>query len=220
MQILKEFDITPKNLQLYELAFTHSSYANEHGKKESYERLEYLGDAVFDLIISEVLYNRYPELNEGQLTRKRANYVCKKAHYTYAMELGLDKYLKLSVKEQLSNREKDSIVSDLFESFLGALYLDQGLENTKDFVTKAILPHITNNDTFFYDHKTKLKQLCDRRVYDIRYELIKETGEPHNKLFTMAAVINGKEYGTGTGGSKKEAEQKAAKMVLRDISMI
>ena len=118
MQILKKYSIEPNNTHLYELAFLHESYSNENGLNECYERLEFLGDAVLDLVVSEFLYNMDSTLNEGDLTRKRANYVCKKALYTYSMELGLDKYIKLGVGEQLSRREIDSIIAVMYLNHL------------------------------------------------------------------------------------------------------
>jgi ribonuclease-3 len=217
MQILERFSIKPIDTHLYELAFLHESYANENDINECYERLEFLGDAVLDLVVSEFLYNMDSNLTEGQLTRMRSNYVCKKALYTYSMELELDQYLKLGAGPELTLREIDSVISDVFESLIGALYLDLGLESVKKFLSKTVIPHIKNRDVFFYDYKSELKQLCDHDYLDITYELINEEGKPHNKTFTMAAIINGKNYGTGTGGSKKEAEQNAAKMALSKV---
>lgn len=214
MQILKELSIEPSDIHLYELAFIHESYSNENDIDECYERLEFLGDSVLDLVVSEYLYYIDSELTEGQLTRMRANYVCKKALYTYSTELGLDQYIKLGVGAELSRREIDSVISDVFESFIGALYLDLGLEAVEEFLTKTVIPHIEHQDIFFYDYKSELKQLCDHNCSELTYELIKEEGEPHNKKFTMAAIINGEKYGEGSGGSKKEAEQNAAKMTL------
>jgi len=217
MQLLKEFSIKPNNIHLYELAFLHESYSNENDIFECYERLEFLGDAVLDLVVSEFLYNMDSNLTEGQLTRMRSNYVCKKAIYIYSTEIGLDKYIKLGAGPNLTRREIDSVVSDVFESFIGALYLDLGLESVKEFLSKTVIPHIKNKVIFFYDYKSELKQLCDQGCLEIIYELINEEGEPHEKTFTIAAIINGKNYGTGTGGSKKEAEQDAAKMALSKV---
>lgn len=217
MQLLKELSIEPVNAGLYELAFLHESYSNENGLNECYERLEFLGDAVLDLAVSEFLYNRNPDLTEGELTRIRSNYVCKQALYAYSIELGLDQYIKLGAGAELTRRELNSVISDVFESFIGALYLDQGLEVVKEFLAKTVMPHIKNKDVFFYDYKSSLKQLCDQNGQNIVYELIKEEGEPHDKRFTMAVMINGKECGTGVGGSKKEAEQNAARMALNEF---
>lgn len=217
MQLLKKLSIKPINIHLYELAFLHESYSNENGISECYERLEFLGDAILDLVVSEFLYNMDSNLNEGQLTRKRSNYVCKKALYTYSMELGLDQSIKLGKSLELTRREIDSVISDVFESFVGALFLDLGLETVKKFLNKTVIPHIENNDIFFYDYKSELKQICDQDSLDVTYELINEEGKPHDKTFIMAAIINDKKYGTGKGGSKKEAEQNAAKMALSKV---
>jgi ribonuclease-3 len=217
MQLLKKFSIEPSNTHLYELAFLHESYSNENGTSECYERLEFLGDAVLDLVVSEFLYNKNPDLTEGDLTRMRSNYVCKKALYTYSMELGLDQHIKLGVGAELTRRETDSVISDVFESFIGALYLDQGLNTVKEFLNKTVIPHIKNEDIFFYNYKSELKELCDQDGRNVVYELIREEGEPHNKTFTMAVLIDGEKRGTGTGGSKKEAEQNAARMALDNV---
>lgn len=217
MEILKKFKIQPLNIHLYELAFLHESYTHENNISESYERLEFLGDAVLDLVISEYLYHLNPHLTEGQLTRMRSNYVCKQALYTYSIELGLDKYIKFGVGAELTRREMDSVKSDVFEGFVGALYLDQGLEVVKEFLNKTVMSHIKNRDVFFSDYKSELKELCDQDGRTVAYVLIKDEGPPHDKTFTMAVEINGERYGTGTGGSKKEAEQGAAKMALNKL---
>ncbi len=217
MQLLEKFSINPINTHLYELAFLHESYSNENGLSECYERLEFLGDAVLDLVVSEFLYNKDSNLTEGELTRIRSNYVCKKALYTYSTELGLDQYIKLGASLELTRREINSVISDVFESFIGALYLDLGLDKVKEFLFETVIPHIENEDVFFYDYKSEIKQLCDQDCLVITYELIKEEGKPHNKTFTMAAMINGEKYGTGTGGSKKEAEQNAARVALSKV---
>ena len=217
MQLLEKFSIEPVNTSLYELAFLHESYSNENGIDECYERLEFLGDAVLEIAVSEFLYKMDPALTEGELTSLRSNYVCKKALYVYSMELGLDQYIKLGAGQELTSREVDSIISDVFESFIGALYLDLGLDTVKEFLSKTVMQHIKNKDIFFCDYKSKLKQLCDQKGVDLIYELTLDEGEPHNKTFGMAAVINGKNYGTGTGGSKKEAQQNAAKTALDNL---
>jgi len=214
MQLLKQFSIMPLNPHLYEVAFLHESYSHENGLNECYERLEFLGDTVLDLVVSEYLYDLDSSLSEGQLTRMRANYVCKKALYAYSMETGLDKYIKLGAGVELTPREINSIISDVFESFIGALYLDLGLDTVKEFLYKIVIPHIDNRDIFFYDYKSELKQLCDSDGRKVVYELIHEVGEPHAKTFTMTVLINGENHGTGVGGSKKEAEQNAAKVAL------
>lgn len=218
MQLLKKYKINADDTHLYQLAFLHESYSNENKLTECYERLEFLGDAVLDLVVSEYLYNRDPDLTEGELTRQRSNYVCKQALYTYSTELGLDQYIKLGNGMEMTKREIDSVTSDVFESFIGALYLDQGLDTVKEFLSKTVLPHIDSGDVFFHDYKSELKQLCDQDGLDIAYNLIKEEGKPHNKTFQMACIIDGTCQGTGSGGSKKEAEQNASRMALDKVS--
>jgi len=219
MKLLDNFSIKPNDTHLYELAFLHESYSHENGLNECYERLEFLGDAVLDLVVSEFLYKMDPGLNEGELTRMRANFVCKQALYAYSTEWGLDQYTKMGAGAELTRREVDSVVADVFESFIGALYLDLGLDPVKDFLSQTVLPHIEQKDVFFYDYKSELNQLCDHESLDLTYDLVHEEGEPHNKTFTMAALINGENYGTGSGGSKKEAEQNAAKMALINFNI-
>ena len=127
MKLLENFSIEPNDTHIYDLAFLHESYSNEQIIDECYERLEFLGDAVLDLVVSEFLYKMNPDLNEGELTRMRANFVCKQALHAYSLEWGLDEYIKLGVGAELTRREVDSVVADVFESFIGALYLDQGM---------------------------------------------------------------------------------------------
>jgi ribonuclease III, bacterial len=217
MKFLENFSIEPNDTHIYDLAFLHESYSNEHNINECYERLEFLGDAVLDLVVSEFLYKMNHNLNEGELTRMRANYVCKQALHAYSLEWGLDEYIKLGVGAELTRREVDSVVGDVFESFIGALYLDQDMGIVKEFLSKTVLPHIENGDIFFRDYKSELNQLCDQEGLVLCYELINEEGEPHNKTFTMVARINNEDYGNGRGGSKKEAEQNAAKEALETL---
>jgi ribonuclease-3 len=218
MQFLEKFSIKPVNTSLYQLAFIHESYSTENGLGEGYDRLEFLGDAVLDLVVSEFLYEMDPDLTEGELTRMRANYVCKNALYTYSTELGLEQHIKLGAGLELSRRELDSVIADVFESLVGALYLDLGLEIVKEFIQKSVVPHITDGEIFFYDYKSELKELCDQKDLNLSYDLIREEGKPHNKTFIIAAFINRENYGTGSGGSKKEAEQNAAKIVLKNLN--
>ncbi len=217
MKLLENFSIEPNDTHIYDLAFLHESYSNEQNIDECYERLEFLGDAVLDLVVSEFLYKINPDLNEGELTRMRANFVCKQALHAYSLEWGLDEYIKLGVGAELTRREVDSVVADVFESFIGALYLDQGMVVVKDFLSKTVLPHIENGEIFFHDYKSELNQLCDQEDLVLSYVLVQEEGEPHNKKFTMAAMINGENYGNGISGSKKEAQQKSAKVALNKL---
>ena len=214
MELLDKLNIKPNLINLYETAFSHTSYANENGTI-SYERLEFLGDAVLELLMSEYLYNRY-EYDEGEMTKLRAHYVCTTANYEYSKKLGLDKYLKLGVGEEASGgRNRKAIVADIFESFLGALYLDQGIDVVKKFFRDNVVPHIENNEMdFFEDYKSVLQEYVQTDKKSLEYKLVEETGPAHNKHFKVEAIIDGIVYGVGEEGSKKAAEQEAAKDAL------
>ena len=214
MEILNRLNIKPNDLSLYETAFSHTSYANENDK-ESYERLEFLGDAVLELLMSDYLYNNYNK-TEGEMTKLRAHYVCETALYEYAKKIELNKYLKLGKgEEDTGGRNRKTIVSDIFESFLGAIYLDQGLEKAREFFLENVIPNIKNHEVdFFDDYKSKLQEYVQTDKKSLEYEIIKETGPSHNKEFTSVVKIDGIIYGKGTSHSKKSAEQEAAKNAL------
>lgn len=210
MKILEKFNIKPNNIALYETAFTHSSYANEHKLAEDYERLEFLGDSVLDLIMSEYLYQD-KKLEEGMMTKQRANYVCEQALYQYALALDFQDYLKLGKGEDISGgKYKKAILADVFEAFIGALYLDQGLNKTKQFIYQTIIPFLKKEEGFFVDYKSILQEAVQPTQKSLEYEVVEETGPSHDKVFTIAVKINNLIYGTGRASTKKEAEQLAA----------
>ena len=215
MELLDKLNIKPNNIKLYETAFSNTSYSNEH-KVKSYERLEFLGDAVLELLMSNYLYksNKY---NEGEMTKIRAHYVCETANYEYSMKLGLNKYLKLGKgEEENGGRNRKAIVSDIFESFLGALYLDQGFSKVQTFFEENIVPIIENHEVdFFDDYKSALQEFVQTDKKSLEYKLIKEVGPSHNKKFTVDVIIDNIVYGSGTAKSKKAAEQEAAKDALK-----
>lgn len=202
------------NIQLFEQALTHTSYANENNVL-SYERLEFLGDAVLDLIISEYLYLKTSD-NEGIMTKTRANYVCEQALYEYSLAIGLDKYIKLGKGEmEAGERKKKAIIADVFESFIGALFLDKGLEAVKSFIYEKIIPLIENNKiSFSDDYKSTLQELVQTDKKSLEYVVIKEEGPSHDKTFTVEVKIDNVIYGRGVAHTKKEAEQLAAKDAL------
>ena len=210
----EKFGIKPNDKSLYETAMTHTSYANEYGT-ESYERLEFLGDAVLELLMSDYLY-RTRHVNEGDMTKLRAHYVCETANNEYSLKLGLNEYLKLGKGESESGgKYRKAIVSDIFESLLGAIYLDQGIEICKKFFDKEIVPCIENAEIdFFDDYKSALQEVVQTDKKSLEDRLVKETGPAHNKLFTVEVIIDGIIYGEGTAHSKKAAEQEAAKNAL------
>lgn len=214
MEILKELNIKIKDLSLYETAFTHTSFANENNTI-SYERLEYLGDAILEFIMSEYLYQNtdYPE---GEMTKLRAHYVCENALYEYSMNLKLNEYLKLGNGEKESGgKYRKAIVADIFEAFIGALYLDQDMDTVKAFIYKYVIPFIEEKKLdFFSDYKSKLQEFVQTDKRSLEYALIDESGPAHNKTFTVVAKIDDIIYGKGVAHSKKEAEQEAAKDAL------
>ena len=215
MQILDSLGIKTQREKLYITAFTHTSYANEHNTT-SYERLEYLGDAVLELIMSDYLY-RNTEYEEGQMTKLRSHYVCENALYEYSLKLGLNEFLLLGKGEyEHGGRYRKAIVADIFEAFIGAMFLDQGIIFVKDFIYKHIIPLIEKREIdFFSDYKSILQELVQTDKRSLEYVLLSETGPSHDKCFTMAVKIDHITYGTGMGGSKKEAEQLAAKDALK-----
>lgn len=210
MQILKELNINPNNLSLYKTAFTHTSYSNEHINCESYERLEFLGDAVLELIISDYLYKER-HLEEGTMTKMRSSYVCEEACATYSKELGFDKYIYLGSGE---TEASSTILADVFESFIGATYLDQGFAFTSKFVLNIITKYINKGIDFLHDYKSELQELVQTVKKSVIYEVIDERGPAHDKIFTCQVRVDDVIMGTGTGTSKKSAEQQAAKVAL------
>lgn len=211
MELLKKLGIETKHPEIYETALTHTSYANEH-RVESYERLEYLGDAVLELIMSEYLYKNTNEV-EGVMTKLRSHYVCENALYEYSRLLGYNEYLRLGHGEEESGgKYRKAIVADIFESMLGAMYLDQGLDFVKKFMDQHIIPVMKSDSlNFFDDYKSKLQELVQTDKKSLDYELVSESGPAHQKEFTVVVKIDHVIYGTGTARSKKEAEQEAAR---------
>ena len=211
--MFEKLEIESSNNELYQEAFTHTSYANEHGTN-NYERLEYLGDAVLELIMSEYLYKNTNN-DEGTMTKLRSAYVCEDALYEYSLKLGLNNYLRLGHGEsEHGGKYRKAIVADIFEAFIGAMYLDKGLDFTKEYLNKKILSNINNNYEFFHDYKTKLQELVQTDRKSLEYILVKEEGPAHDKTFEVEVRIDGILYGTGIGNSKKKAEQEAARVAL------
>ena len=214
MKILDDLNIVPNDKNLYETAFTHTSYANEH-KIISYERLEYLGDAVLELIMSEYLYKN-TSYDEGHMTKMRAHYVCENALYEYSIKKGLNEYLKLGKGEEASGgKYRKAIVADIYEAFIGALFLDQGIETARKFIYETAIPCLENNTIdFFADYKSKLQELVQTDKRSLQYVITNEEGPAHDKTFTAIVKIDDIIYGEGVAHSKKEAEQQAAKNAL------
>ena len=214
MEILNQLGIKTSNKELYETAFTHTSFANEHGKV-SYERLEYLGDAVLELVVSDFLYNN-TGYSEGKMTKLRAHYVCENANYESSMKLGLNKYLFLGHGEELTGgRDRKAIVADIFESFIGAVYLDQGYLKAKEIIYSTTIEFMKEHKLDFYDdYKSSLQELVQTDKRSLEYIIVDEIGPAHNKTFKAIVKIDDVIYGEGVAHTKKEAEQMAAKSAL------
>lgn len=207
------------NEKLLKQAFTHSSYVNEHRRKphEDNERLEFLGDAVLELTVSKFLFNKFPMMSEGELTKLRAAIVCEPSLVSFANELSFGKYVLLGKGEEMTGgRTRPALLADIFEAFIGALYLDQGLDSVVAFLEEVVFPKI-NNGAFSHvmDFKSQLQEYVQRdAVGTIEYKILLEKGPAHNREFISQVFLNNRELGTGMGRSKKEAEQQAAQKSL------
>ena len=216
-ELFQKLKITPKNMELYTTAFSHSSYVNEHSSKHDYERLEFLGDAVLDLVVADYLYNNYKE-TEGEMTKVRASYVCENANFCYASSLNLQDYILVGHGQQKEGIKK-AIIADTFEALMGAIYLDLGFATVRRTILEVIVPFIENPQVnFFSDYKSSLQEYTQTAQKTIEYVTINEEGPAHDKTFTMEVKIDGITYGTGVGNSKKEAEQEAAKEALEKMA--
>jgi len=216
-ELFNKLNITPKDINLYKAAFSHSSYVNEHKVKNDYERLEFVGDAVLDLVVADYLYNKYSE-TEGEMTKVRASYVCENANYEYAEGLGLENYILVGNGEKESGIKK-SVVADIFEALMGAVYIDLGYATARNTILRIIVPYIEDpNVNFFSDYKSSLQEMVQTDQKSLEYNLINEEGPAHDKRFTVEVKIDNIVYGTGVGSTKKEAEQVAAKKALEKMA--
>lgn len=218
-ELFDKLNIKPKNIELYTTAFSHSSYVNENHIKSDYERLEFLGDAVLELVTSDYLY-RTKSIDEGKMTKLRASYVCENACYEYSKDLNLSKYIRVGHGEEIDGgRYKKVILADIFEALMGAIYLDLGFETSKRVIDDIIIPYIENpNVLFFSDYKSALQEYVQTKQKSLDYEIIDEEGPAHNKKFTTIVKIDGIIYGRGCASSKKEAEQEAARDALKILA--
>lgn len=221
----KEFRITFKENKLLEQSFTHSSYVNEHRLEnlEDNERLEFLGDAVLEILVSEFLYSHYKDVKEGELTRMRARIVQEDSLSKFAVQCGFDEYVKLGKgEENTGGRKRPALLCDLFEAFLGALYLDQGVKEARRFIETVVFPKIKAG--MFdreMDYKTRLQEILQKNGHaNIRYHLIEEEGPAHDRSFTVEVYSQEACLGKGVGRSKKSAEQNAAKEALKQLEII
>ncbi|PAQ15852.1 ribonuclease III [Bacillaceae bacterium SAOS 7] len=204
---------------LLKQAFTHSSYVNEHRKKpyEDNERLEFLGDAVLELTVSQFLFKKYSLLSEGDLTKLRAAIVCEPSLVTFANELQFGEVVLLGKGEEMTGgRMRPALLADVFEAFVGALYLDQGMEKVISFLEAVVFPKI-NSGAFSHmmDYKSQLQEYVQRHAKgQLEYRILEEKGPAHSKEFVAQVAFNDEVLGNGQGKSKKEAEQYAAQMAL------
>lgn len=204
-----------RNSELLQLALTHSSYANEKGTKKDNERLEFLGDSVLGFITAEYLFTSLEGRPEGELTKLRANAVCEKSLAQFANEINLGDYVNLGKGEIMTGgRERPSILSDAFESVIAAIYLDGGMEEAKRFVLRFVSKSTTDTAQAT-DYKTMLQEVIQKNPDEhLTYSLAAQSGPDHNKTFTVEVFLNSNCIGTGSGHSKKKAEQAAAKEAL------
>ncbi|MDF2556294.1 MAG: rnc [Bacillales bacterium] len=221
----KELDSIFQNKKLLFQAFTHSSYVNEHRMKsvESNERLEFLGDAVLELTVSRFLYEQFPNLPEGELTKMRAAIVCEPSLVNFANQLKFGDFLLLGRGEdQTGGRKRPALLADVFEAYIGALYLDQGIENVISFMEKFIFPKIkTGAFSHVMDYKSQLQEFIQKdNSRQLEYVIVSETGPAHAKVFVSNVKLDHEEIGTGTGKTKKEAEQNAAAMALAKLNKL
>lgn len=209
--------VTFQSIALLKQAFTHASYRNEHRKSamEDNERLEFLGDAVLELVVSDHLYRARPDLPEGELTRMRAAIVCEPALVRFARRLGFHQYVRLGKGEERSGgRERPALLADVFEAFIGALYLDQGMEPARQFVHDHVIA-VLQPDTVQPDYKTTLQERVQQQAgRELRYRIVEERGPAHAREFVANVLIGDDVMGIGAGRSKKEAEQSAARCAL------
>lgn len=221
-QLKSKFNIVFNDSDLLDEAFTQASYVNEHPglNLKFYERIEFLGDAVMQLVVSEYIYRRFPELPQGRLTRLRAAMVNEESFASFSRECHFDHYIRLGKGEEKAHaRKRDSLLGDIFESFIGALYLDQGMEPVVAFADQVIFPKLDEGrfDEFF-DHKTELQEIVQKDgPVTIDYDLLQENGPDNDRAFKVAVRVEGKQLGIGEGHSKKHAEQRAAKQALAKL---
>jgi len=221
-QLQQQLNVQFTRVTLLYNAFTHSSYVNEHRRKKytDNERLEFLGDAVLELGVSKYLYATEPTMSEGELTKLRAAIVCEPALVSFANELHFGRYVLLGRgEEQTGGRTRPALLADVFEAFVGALYLDQGMDAVHTFLKKIVFPKVKNGAfSHVMDYKSRLQEFIQQEnTGKLHYEIIEETGPAHAKQFKTSVQLDEKVLGTGEGRSKKEAEQEAARQALLQL---
>ncbi|MFP4975858.1 ribonuclease III [Paenibacillus sp. CN-4] len=223
-QLQTQLQIKFHDLLLLKQAFTHASYVNEHRfhQHQDNERLEFLGDAVLELTVSEYLYNLLPDRPEGELTKLRAAIVCEPSLVKFAENLNFGKFVLLGKGEELTGgRTRPALLADVFESFVGALYLDQGLDAVRDFLNRYVFPLVETDGKLqmqMSDFKTELQELIQHHgMGSLEYRIVEERGPAHEREFVSEVFMGSRSLGRGTGRSKKEAEQQAAAGALNEL---
>jgi len=220
-ELQTKLDYDFKRTALVRQAITHSSFIHEQGLDaiECNERLEFLGDAVLELCISDFLYHRHPNMAEGELTQRRANLVCEATLSALARQINLGNYLRLGMGEsQEKGREKDSILSDAMEAIFGAIFLDGGIDAARNVILRMFTPIADKSIKQAKDAKSTLQELLQKSSKETAvYTIVDETGPAHQKQFVAEASHQGKVLGKGEGRSKKVAEQNAAKAALEKL---
>ncbi len=210
-----------KNITLLQNALTHSSYANErwHNSLMSNERLEFMGDSILGMVVAEYLYRTFPDRPEGDLTRMRADMVCEKTLAAVANRIGLGQHLLLgNGEEQGGGRSRDSILADAVESVIAASFLDGGMEAARQFIRQFILVEVPVTKLHNVDYKTALQELVQQKKNQVlSYTLVGESGPDHDKKFDVEVKLNGEYVGSGSGSSKKRAEQDAARAAIEKM---
>ena len=221
----KNLDLQFQNTNLLKQAFTHSSYVNEHRHRhlKDNERLEYLGDAVLELTVSDHIFQMFPNMKEGQMTKLRAAIVCEPSLVEFAEVLHFGDYILLGKGEEMTGgRRRPALLADVFESFIGALYLDQGLDTVRTFLAKYVFPKVDHGEFLqFHDYKSQLQEYVQHQnLGHISYEIVNESGPAHDRKFQSEVKVDGQSFGQGLGKSKKEAEQRAANQALIQFGVL
>lgn len=221
-EVEKNIGYTFKNKELLLEAITHSSYSNEMriNRRNHYERLEFLGDSVLELLSSEFLFDKYPTVPEGGLSKKRAAMVCEPSLAICARNMNLGDYIFFGKGEDMAGgREKDSILADVTEAVLGAIYLDGGLDNARIYVDDNILS-VLHDEELFFDSKTILQEYAQRNSINLSYELVRESGPEHEKTFTVRVLLGNEILAECDGRTKKSAQHNAATLAVKKIKNI
>lgn len=218
-KVIEKYQLKVNNINLICTAFIHSSYVNEHKKMRLHdnERLEFLGDSVLGVLVSHYLFSSKNIFSEGEMTKLRSQYVCEGTLYQFAKTLGIGELMLLGHGEEITGgRLRPAVLADAFEAFLGALYVDSGLENPKKIIDQVVIPYIENGELLsIEDYKSELQEFVQAdNKHSVHYEIVDDEGPAHNKIFTAEVYLDDIRLGRGTGRTKKEAEQNAAKEAM------